>query len=146
MVQYANHGGHDTSLSAVHSVTGTLFSPNIAEKYDRCGPYFTFNLTLSPSCWSWSSLGTMESVTTELLGQLKGGSPFIWGHYNSTKACGCLHTEQSEMNGRLLYYTLALTMDRQGANFALCGLPGQAYIHPTYPTVLFLYLFCFFFI
>lgn len=52
--------------------------------------------TLSPSCKSRTSLGTMGSGATELLGLLKGGSPFIWGHYNSTKACGCLHTERAE--------------------------------------------------
>lgn len=52
--------------------------------------------TLSPSCKSRTSLGTMGSGATELLGLLKGGSPFIWGHYNSTKACGCLHTEWGE--------------------------------------------------
>lgn len=52
--------------------------------------------TLSPSCKSRTSLGTMGSGTAELLGLLKGGSPFIWRHYNSTKACGCLHTEQTQ--------------------------------------------------
>lgn len=52
--------------------------------------------TLSPSCKSRTSLGTMGSGATELLGLLKGGSPFIWGHYNSTKACGCLHTERAK--------------------------------------------------
>lgn len=49
--------------------------------------------TLSPSCKSRTSLGTMGRGATELLGLLKGGSHLIWGHYNSTKACGCLHTE-----------------------------------------------------
>lgn len=48
--------------------------------------------TLSPSCKSRTSLGTKGSGATELLGLLKRGSPFIWGCYNSTKACGCLHT------------------------------------------------------
>lgn len=60
--------------------------------------------TLSPSCKSRTSLATMGSGATELLGLLKGGSPFIWGYYNSTKACGCLHTERMRMNGLLLHY------------------------------------------
>lgn len=72
-------------------------SPNVAGTYDRdlviFHPQFD---TLSPSCKSWTSLGTMGSGATELLGLLKGGSPFIWGHYNSTKACGCLHTQRTE--------------------------------------------------
>lgn len=38
----------------------------------------------------------MGSGATELPGLLRRGSPFIWGHYNSTKACGCLHTEWAE--------------------------------------------------
>lgn len=60
--------------------------------------------TLSPSCKSGTSLVTMGSGATELLGLLKGGSPFIWGYYNSTKACGCLHTVRMRMNGPLLHY------------------------------------------
>lgn len=52
--------------------------------------------TLSPTCESQTSVGTMGSGVTELLGLLKGGSPFIHGHYNLTKACGCLPTEQAQ--------------------------------------------------
>lgn len=59
--------------------------------------------TLSPICKSWTSSGTMGSGRPELLGLLKGGSLFIWGHYNSTKACGCLHTQRMRMNGLFLH-------------------------------------------
>lgn len=55
-----------------------------------------FSPSIWHSCKSRTSLGTMESGATELLGLLKRGSPFIWGCYNSTKACGCLHTEQAK--------------------------------------------------
>lgn len=82
--------------------------------------------TLSPSCKSRTSLATMGSGATELLGLLKGGSPFIWGHYNSTKACGCLHTERMRMNGAALTL-LALTkaLDQQRAKPVMCGLHWQ---------------------
>ena len=41
--------------------------------------------SLSPSCKAWTSLGTMGSEAPQFPGLLKGGRPFIWGHYNLTK-------------------------------------------------------------
>lgn len=82
--------------------------------------------TLSPSCKSWTSLGTMGSGVTELLGLLKGGSPFIWGHYNSTKACGCLHTERPEDEwAALTLLALTKALDQQRAKPVMCGLHWQ---------------------
>lgn len=86
--------------------------------------------TLSPSCKSRTSLGTMGSGATELLGLLKGGSPFIWEHYNSTKACGCLHTERAQDEWAALTPLTPLATkapDRQREEAVMCGLGAQTW-------------------
>lgn len=83
--------------------------------------------TLSPSCKSRTSLGTMGSGATELLELLKEGSPFIWGHYNSTKACGCLHTERAEDEWAALTLLTCTdkALDQQRGKPAMCGPHGH---------------------